>query len=115
MMARALPGGTPAEWAKFITSVGVTSVVTLGGGYWVANYVVTNQLKGLDQIKIVSDENKRIETKLEIAIDEARRTDAEFLFYARTICALLTELHKSKANACVPTGAFYPEPSPRTP
>lgn len=102
MMARAIPSGSPTDWARFISTVGVTSIVTLGGGYWVANYVIENQNKGLERITIVSDENKRIETKLDLAIEQAKRNDEEFLFYARQVCALLSELHGSKSNECVP-------------
>lgn len=95
-------GGQIISWARFISTVGVTSIITLGGGYWVANYVVSNQLRILEKLDTVMTQNVAIAQQIEARSAETLRSDEEFKFYARTICALLTDMNGAKSNICVP-------------
>jgi len=103
IVADALADGTQAVgWAKFISTVGVTSILTLGGAYWMANYVVTNQLRMLEKLDVITNQNVALAQTIEARTTASQRNDEEFMFYARTVCALLTEINKSKASVCVP-------------
>lgn len=101
-------GTSVMSWARFISTVGVTSIITLGGGYWVANYVVANQLRIIEKLDIVTAQNIAIAQMIEARSAETQRADDEFKFYARTICVLLTDMNESKANICIPSPNVQP-------